>query len=136
MPTWNPNLAIGVKAIDAEHRELFGRAEALLAAMRERRSVQEVQPLLQFLDDYCAGHFQREEQLMRGKGYPGLTDHAARHIGFREQLQSLLVRFQARGATAAVTLETQELLSAIAHHIRSEDTKLAKFLERSAGGEP
>ena len=95
---------IGVESIDAQHMELFRRADALLGAMRERRSADEVKPLLAFLEDYCSRHFVSEEQLMRERKYPSIAEHAVQHQVFRRQLRAIMDRFQSRGSSAAVTL--------------------------------
>ena len=57
MPTWSARLATGVPVIDAQHELLFQRADALLAAMKERRSSPEVLALLDFLEGYVSEHF-------------------------------------------------------------------------------
>ena len=70
MPIWNADLAVGVPDIDAQHQELFRRADALLAAMKERQPAdREVERLFLFLDEYCSRHFASEERLMREKKY-------------------------------------------------------------------
>ena len=128
MPTWNPRLVLGVKVIDAEHMELFNRADALLGAMREQRSAQEVKPLLAFLDDYCSRHFENEEQLMRERKYPALAEHAAQHAAFRKQLRGILDRFHFKGSSATVTLDAQQFISGLVQHIGRNDVQLAGFL--------
>ena len=99
--------------------------------MRERRSAKEVKPLLDFLADYCSRHFESEEQLMREKQFPGLAEHVVQHRSFREQVDDLLVRFQSKGPSATVTLDTQQFISSLVEHIGEADAKLVSFL---AGG--
>ena len=129
MPTWSQKLAIGVPAIDAQHKELFARADALLAAMGQGKSAQEVKPLLTFLDDYCSRHFASEERLMREKKYPGLKEHLAQHAAFVRQFQDVVQQFDAKGPSITVALGLQKLVSGwLVQHIGAVDAKLAGFL--------
>ena len=129
MPTWNQKLAVGVPTIDSQHKELFARADALLAAMSQGKSAQEVKPLLDFLDDYCSSHFASEEKLMREKRYPGLQEHAAQHAIFVKQFQEVVEQFRAKGPSITVSLGVQKLVSGwLVQHIGSVDTKLGSFL--------
>ncbi len=74
---WTPDLSVGVEEIDEQHRELFRRAERLIATLRcgDRG---EVLPLLAYLDEYVAHHFSAEERLMREVRYPALEEHVSR----------------------------------------------------------
>jgi hemerythrin len=129
MPTWTPKLAIGVPAIDSQHKELFARADALLTAMSEGKTAQEVKPLLAFLDDYCSRHFTSEERLMREKKYPGLHEHVSQHAVFVKQFQGIMEQFHAKGPSITVSLGIQKLVSSwLVQHIGAVDAKLASFL--------
>lgn len=126
MPIWNPNLAVGVAAIDGQHQELFARADALLAAMRARRSAAEVKPLLDFLGEYCTRHFSCEEELMTARGYAGREAHLAQHRSFVEQFEDIVETFRLKGPAPTVTLAIQELVCGwLVRHIRTVDTSLA-----------
>jgi hemerythrin len=129
MPTWTPKLAVGVPAIDAQHKELFARADALLTAMSQGKSAQELKPLLAFLDDYCSRHFASEEKLMRERKYPGLREHAAQHAIFVKQFEDVVGQFHEKGPSLTVSLGVQKLVSGwLVQHIGVVDTKLAGFL--------
>ncbi len=126
MPTWTQKLVLGVPAIDAQHRELFARADALLAAMSQGKSAHEVKPLLSFLDDYCSRHFASEEKLMRELNYSGLREHVAQHTVFTRQFQEIVANFQIKGPSITVSLGVQRLVSGwLVQHIGAVDTKLA-----------
>ncbi|GEJ58187.1 bacteriohemerythrin [Anaeromyxobacter diazotrophicus] len=129
MPTWNPSLTVGVTAIDEQHQELFQRADALLEAMRAGKSTEEVKPLLEFLDAYCARHFASEERVMRERGYPGLEEHLAQHRTFVGNFQKVAEQFELKGASPTVTIALQQLVCGwLVGHIGAVDKRLGAFL--------
>jgi len=136
MPIWTASLAIGVPDIDEQHRRLFERADSLLGAMKRGKPSEEVRKLIGFLEDYCAHHFQTEEDLMREKGIPALQDHAREHALFRERFQEIVTRFLGSGPSLSVTLDLQELIGKwLVHHVRSSDLVLrVTALPRSTAG--
>ncbi len=85
---WTPALAVGVPEIDAQHQELFRRAERLITALRTGDRG-EVEPLVRYLAAYAVEHFAAEERYMREIGYPGLDGHRAVHRAFREDFAEL-----------------------------------------------
>lgn len=129
MPTWSSKLAIGVPQIDAQHQELFERADALLLAMRAGKPEAEIDRLFWFVDDYCTSHFDAEERLMREVGYPELPAHAELHHEFTSEFEGIVERFRASGASPALTLELQQLVAGwLVMHVRATDGKIAAFL--------
>jgi hemerythrin len=125
---WTPALAVGVPEIDAQHQELFRRAERLVAALRTGdRS--EVLPLLAYLQEYVVLHFEAEERLMKRVGYPGQEGHAAAHRAFREDFVAMVDDFKRSGPTALVALTIHNWLSDwLRKHIGGVDTELARFV--------
>ena len=124
---WTPALAVGVPEIDAQHQELFRRAERLIAALRAGDKAQ-VLPLLAYLDEYVVHHFQAEERLMRELDYPGLAAHAAAHEAFRADFTGLVGDFRRTGPTALVALTIHNWLSDwLRMHIGGEDQELGRF---------
>lgn len=132
--TWSPRLAVGVPAIDAQHQELFARADALLDAMREGRGGSELAPLLGFLSDYVETHFQAEERLMRQVRHPGYTAHKAQHDRFRSDLAEAAAEIRQHGARSAAILQVNGLVGNwLVAHIGSVDLQLAAFLGEQGG---
>ncbi|MFL5272359.1 MAG: bacteriohemerythrin [Anaeromyxobacteraceae bacterium] len=127
MPTWSQRLAIGIAEIDDQHRQLFERADALLAAMKERRPTHEVRQLIPFVAEYCQHHFRMEESLMRERGHPGLEAHAAQHAHFTQNFAEIAEAFARKGPSISVTVDLQDLVCRwLVAHIASVDAKLAK----------
>lgn len=133
MPTWTPTYAVGHALIDAQHQELFSRADALLEAMHEGRAGGELGGLLEFLGAYAVEHFGAEEQLMRTARYPATASHQAEHAQFIRRYRENLETFRRSGATSLVVLDTRDMIRGwLVHHVCTVDVQLAAYLR---GGE-
>ncbi len=129
---WTPALAVGHAEIDAQHQELFRRAERLLEAMAagDRAAVDE---LFEFLGSYVGDHFTAEERLMTATQFPGYNVHKAAHERFIRDYQSLRKLHQDSGASAAVAIKARTWLTEwLTHHIGGTDVLLAKHLRQTA----
>ncbi len=127
---WTPSLSVGVAEIDAQHQELFRRAERLIVALRAGdRS--EVGPLVTFLTEYVIQHFEAEEREMRATAYPGYEDHKLAHDRFREDFAAMVQDFERKGPTALVALTLHNWLSDwLRRHVGTVDLAMGKFLQR------
>jgi hemerythrin len=125
---WAPSLAVGVPEIDAQHQELFRRAERLIAGLRGGdRS--EVGPLITYLSEYVVVHFEAEEMLMRASNYPEYEAHKATHDAFRATLQEMARDFERKGATPLVALSVHNWLSDwLRRHVGGADLALGRFI--------
>jgi hemerythrin len=135
-PVWSPALAVGVEAVDEQHRELFRRAGELVEALRAgRRS--EVGALVEYLGEYADAHFAAEEALMRAAGYPDLEPHRAAHEAFRAGLQGHVADYERKGATPLVALTLHNWLSDwLRQHVSTDDVALGRFLAGKGGAAP
>jgi len=125
---WTPALAVGVAEIDAQHQELFRRAERLIAALRAG-SRGEILPLLAYLDEYVAVHFEAEERLMKAVAFPGREAHAAVHLAFRADFAAFVRDFRRTGPTALVALTIHNWLSDwLRMHIGGVDQELGRWM--------
>jgi hemerythrin len=127
---WTFALAVGHPDIDAQHQELFRRAERLIAAVRAGDRG-EVGPTVAFLSAYASTHFAGEERLMREAGYPGLEEHARRHQAFIEDFGRLVARFDERGATTLMAMELHNWLAGwLRQHLAETDQAMVEFLRQ------
>ena len=85
---WTPALSVGNDAIDAQHRELFRRADALLVAIHAGKP-ERVGEVLNFLNRYAVEHFGLEEAWMREHRFRGYLRHKAEHDRFVADLVAL-----------------------------------------------
>jgi hemerythrin len=126
---WTPALAVGVPMIDAQHQELFRRAERLILALRGGDRA-EVAPLVVYLSEYAATHFADEERLMADVGFPELADHRAAHEAFRKEFKELVKDYERKGPTPLVALTLHNWLSDwLRRHVSTVDVRLATFID-------
>lgn len=126
---WEPALAIGVAAVDDQHRELFRQVNLLLAALREGRSAGEVGRLLEFLGRYAVEHFAAEERLMRQAGYPALEPHRREHVDFVQAFQDLCRTYLAQGPRPEVLVRLHVWIGSwLRRHVGQTDQALGRYL--------
>jgi len=146
---WTPDLSTKVEAIDDQHRELFRRINALVAAIKQARCkdeidatirfldeysrthfADEVEKILQLLDDYVSYHFRTEERFMETYRYSSTAAHKAQHAVFTASFGRLKDRYFRSGADASLIEETNELVvDWFVKHLRYSDKALGLFLK-------
>ena len=132
---WTPALAVACPMIDAQHQELFRRAERLILALRGGERT-EVSPLVVFLSEYAATHFGDEERLMAEVGYPELGEHRAAHEAFRKEFRELVQDYERKGPTPLVALTLHNWLSDwLRRHVSTVDVRLAAFIDARRRGQ-
>jgi len=133
---WTPALAVGVEEIDEQHKELFRRADRLLAAVLAGDRAAEVGRLVAFLQEYAKVHFGAEEQLMHASGYSQLPEHRGEHRWFEEELARLAAELAVAGPTAQLAYALDRHLAGwLRNHVCLTDTALGRYLART-GREP
>jgi hemerythrin len=131
---WSDDLAIGVEAVDAQHRLLYEKVAELREAMRAH-ALDRVPAILGFLEAYALRHFAAEERLMEDRGYPGLAEHRALHDEFTREYLRLKPGLVPSPRASAV-VELSEWLGAwLRDHVRRADGDLGRFL-RARGAAP
>jgi hemerythrin len=125
---WTQSLSVGVPEIDAQHQELFRRAEQLIIALRAGdRS--EVATLLRYLSEYIVTHFEEEEALMAASEYPDSELHRAAHDKFRMDVAELSAEYDRKGATPLVALTLHNWLSEwLRRHVSGADRDLGRWV--------
>jgi len=126
--TWHPGLATGHPQIDAQHRDLFTSAQAVLEAKERGAGPGEIEGLLDLLDRYVADHFATEEAVMRAAGYPQARQHLLEHGYFASGVQKLRRRLAQRGAGAEAPLVRDFLADWLAGHVGDSDRDLVRHL--------
>ena len=111
---WRDSLSVGVAEIDHQHKLLFGKFNALLAAWVEGQGAHEVNRLFKFLDAYLVNHLADEEHLMRQIGFPEAFHHSLAHQAFARQVAAFKDRLRNEGPTtelvAAVSMSMTKWL--------------------------
>ncbi len=131
---WSPALAVGVPELDAQHQELFRRAERFIAALRAGdRS--EVARVVRYLSDYVVLHFAAEERYMLEIGFPGFEGHRAAHESFREDFDALVADLARKGPTPLVALTLHNWLSDwLRRHVGGLDVEIGQYAAAKARG--
>jgi hemerythrin len=125
---WTPALSVGNDAIDAQHRELFRRADALLEALRAGKPDHAAE-VLNFLHQYAIEHFGLEEAWMREHRYRGYVRHKAEHDRFIADLVAFADE-QERGSEDGFMASRVNgwLAGWLKGHVSGTDAEMASFL--------
>jgi len=127
---WRESLAIGVEAIDDQHKELLLRFDRLLNACQAGQGAEELKKLQTFLREYVHTHFRDEEELQRLHGYPDYEAHHAQHRYFIEQIDKLEAETRLDGISTHHVVETNNmLLKWLLNHISKVDKELGAFIK-------
>jgi len=130
---WSQSLAVGIAAVDDQHRELFRRVDSLLEATVDGNSA-EATRMLGFLAEYVEFHFAAEEALMRDHRYPGLEAHLAEHMYLRNQVMLVEEEYRRSGPVPALVSRMQHLLADwLRTHVGISDSAMARFMRRARG---
>ena len=125
---WDPTLVIGHAEIDGQHREIFRRFEALVAAMASG-GVADLGAMFDFLGRFAVEHFAAEERVMVGTGYPGANVHMAAHARFVREYAELVELWRVNGNTHGVAVKTKTWIGDwLRTHISEVDQALGRFL--------
>jgi hemerythrin len=131
--TWTPDLALGVEGIDEQHRELFRRADRLLASARVDDDPGEILRVLGYLGEYVASHFRAEEALMADAAYPAdaAAAHRAEHARLTARFRRMRDGFARGGAGPELADEVRrEVCEWLREHVSGTDRALARHLRR------
>ena len=122
---WQEAYECGDPVIDDQHRELFGLANALLAAAASNSG--QTIPSLEALIAHVRGHFADEEAILEGAGYPGLDMHKRAHrrlLARAGRLHHAALRGRVRLGELVEYLAQQ----VIANHLLTMDRDYRAFL--------
>ncbi len=129
---WTQDLAVGVKVIDEQHKEIFRRVDVLLDACKSGKGKAEVGEILKFLEDYVDEHFAAEEAIQVRHSYPDYATHKQEHEDFIKSVGKLNKKFEKEGPSLTMVLETNTVVVGwLVKHIKKTDMELGKYLRVS-----
>jgi hemerythrin-like metal-binding protein len=126
---WTAAYAVGVPAIDRDHRQWFALADCLHQAMLAGQGKRALESLLADLVAYTNEHFRREEEVMASSAYPNASEHRLQH----QDLQGTVHLFQARYSRgeATMTIELMQFLWRwLQQHTTTSDRLIGDHLRR------
>jgi hemerythrin len=131
---WQDSLSVGVAEIDHQHKLLFVKFNALLAAWVEGKGAYEVTQLFRFLDAYMVSHFADEEHLMQRIRFPGANNHRDAHLAFTRQVAIFKDRLRLEGPTSGlVTTVNMTMTKWLIKHISGMDRAIGRYLKGECG---
>ncbi|MHB8766897.1 MAG: bacteriohemerythrin [Deferrisomatales bacterium] len=132
--SWREEYRLGVAEMDHQHRELFGRLEALERAAVTTGGPEPIRECLDAVHEDAAHHFDREEQLLAAAGFPGLVQQRVQHREFLRRVRAAAASSEA----GKVPLETaHRLQNWMLGHVVGLDREYAAFLAAAlAEGRP
>ena len=117
---WNPEMSVGVRVLDEDHKRLIAMINELHSAMLAGHSNDAVGGVLRRLANYTVEHFQREEAFFAETKYPGTVAHKREHEKLKAQVMIEIQKFQA--GTTGLGMETLNFLRDwLKHHIQESD---------------
>lgn len=134
--SWTEACALGLPAVDAQHRHLFARVDAWSACVLSGAPAERLRAVLQALQQDLLAHCAEEETFMQLMDYPLLPEHRQQHQALAAQLAS------ARGCAgvpqACVLQQVQDFRHALLQHVQVADRSYAAHqqLERLADARP
>ncbi|MCX7745281.1 MAG: bacteriohemerythrin [Clostridia bacterium] len=126
---WKESYAVGVKAIDEQHKELFAKVNQLFEACNHGKGREEINNTIKFLEEYVVVHFNAEQELMNKNSYPAFEEHKSQHQQFIKNFSELKSKIELEGATIhTVMLLNRSVVDWLVKHIGNSDKALGKFL--------
>ena len=126
------DMEVGVVEIDAQHKELVDRLNAMVSMGHDAASKEEAQKTLNMLEEYIVKHFADEEALQRKNKYPEYESHKKLHQVFIAEFEKLKKEFEINGHSLKFTMDLNNtLINWIVKHIKSADVELGKFLKNN-----
>jgi hemerythrin len=130
---WQESLSIGVLEVDIQHKLLFEKFNAFLAACESDMSADGIYRLFWFLEAYAITHFGEEEKLMQRIAYPDFARHREKHQSFAAEVARLKEQLKNEGPTPGLVASmTMFITNWLVDHISNMDRAMGRFVT-SAG---
>lgn len=126
--TWNESYSVGNEIIDNDHRGLFDTLNSLESAAKWPNP-EDIAVILETLIDYTRTHFQREERLMRGVGYPEFDEHQAKHDAFTRKVLAIRKIYHEDPDSVDLVKLVEFLRGWLLRHILGSDRDYIPFLD-------
>jgi len=124
---WDDSFLINIPEIDMQHEKLVGLINILHAKMLAGQGNHAVKPVLSSLIKYVLLHFSREEQLMKSRGYPQLSEHKAKHDTYTNEINRFVKLY--KDDTPLLARKVLMFLGDWArNHIKGEDRGYIPYL--------
>jgi len=127
---WTPDLSVGVKHIDDQHKIWFEKANSLFEAGKAQRAKEYIDTMIDFLDEYTKQHFRDEEAYMEEIGYPEIDAQRRAHASFIANLAKLKSDYNKSGGNILVIINANKIvIDWLSNHIRKMDKKIGEYVK-------
>ena len=123
---WNSSLAIGIEAIDNQHKQIFEHLLALENSVAKRDPWHILRFLLSQLAEYMKFHLAVEEAMLEIVRYPECADHRQAHARIMEQIAELEEKLQKTGSGANLVAFFEDWFI---RHVLTEDREYAAYIK-------
>lgn len=121
--TWKDSYALGIPAVDEDHRKLMEMLGKLHSALLGGAAGEDVNKFLADVRTRVAEHFALEERMMQATAYPDLALHKADHERLLEEIVDIMAKSRGFDEVAPDLLGVQ-LEDWFAVHFRTHDSRL------------
>lgn len=104
-------MATGIPSIDAQHKELIARLNALHRAHVLGSDMDEVKRMLKFLGEYADTHFQHEEALMEERRCPNRGENRSAHARFLHEYREMVSLYSLDPDTDQMEAEIKSMVA-------------------------
>lgn len=125
--SWDEKYSVGIRELDAQHKQLVTLLGQLYDAMQSQQSTEILGKILTQLVAYTKNHFATEEKYMAQFGYPGLEAQKKEHIVFTEKILKFKEDFDSGRTSLSVSLATF-VKNWLFSHILGSDKQYGPFL--------
>lgn len=123
---WNSSLAIGIEAIDKQHKQIFEHLLALENSVAKRDPWHILRFLLSQLADYMKFHLAVEEAMLEIVQYPQRADHGQAHARIMDQVAELEKQLQRTGSEASLVSFFEDWFI---RHVLADDRQYADYVK-------
>ncbi|MDK9702916.1 MAG: bacteriohemerythrin [Sulfuritalea sp.] len=125
---WDDSFAIGIEAIDNQHKKIFEHLLAIENSVAKREPWHILHFFLRQLAESLKFHLAVEESLLEIVRYPDIAYHGAAHAGLLEQMAELESRLQQKPSAESLVgfFETW-----FVRHVLSADREYAAYIEEN-----
>jgi hemerythrin len=128
MVSFTKDMEVGVAEIDAQHKELIDRINAVTSMGIESVSKEETQKTLDLLGAYIVEHFRDEEALQKESGYPEYEWHKEQHELYIAEFEKLDQEFKTNGISVKFSFSlNNSIIKWIVNHIATVDVDFGKY---------
>jgi len=125
---WDEEMNMGIPTIDADHRDLAQRYNALVQVLFRNGDPAVFEKCFRSLISQVRRHFAYEQRLMIDLGYKAHDSHAAEHEKLLNEAEELTRRVRTGAEKYDCSALVQYIKYWLIEHIVRDDRKLARFL--------